>query len=221
MDVLPPGALPAQPPDARRPRPLRAALFGAAFGALMFLCETLPLLPGPRVLEGAAKVLIDVSVLFVFPLVLAALAGPVLLVGACFSRKRKYWDHVVLSAAVALSIVVAIRLGGDVRTLRFRAAALRAAPVIRDLESSRSANGRYPDTVSLPPTGIAAYPSFRYRRAGSTEAEEKFEGYELSVDCPSGLLNWDRFVYWPSKTYPDGLYGGRVERIGDWAYVHE
>jgi len=45
--------------------------------------------------------------------------------------------------------------------------------------------------------------------------------WELRVPCPSGGLNWDVFFYWPSKNYPNYIYGGSVERIGDWAYVHE
>jgi hypothetical protein len=45
--------------------------------------------------------------------------------------------------------------------------------------------------------------------------------WELRVPCPIGLLNWDVFFYWPSETYPDYAYGGSVERIGGWAYVHE
>ena len=45
--------------------------------------------------------------------------------------------------------------------------------------------------------------------------------WELRVRCPSGFLNWDVFHYWPGARYPDSLYGGSVERIGDWAYVHE
>lgn len=58
---------------------------------------------------------------------------------------------------------------------------------------------------------------------GSGALEEHFSGapYELTVPCPLGQLNWDVFVYWPSEAYPDQMYGGWVERIGSWAYVHE
>ena len=45
--------------------------------------------------------------------------------------------------------------------------------------------------------------------------------WELRVDCPIGFLNWDVFFYWPTQNYPDGIYGGAIERIADWAYVHE
>jgi hypothetical protein len=45
--------------------------------------------------------------------------------------------------------------------------------------------------------------------------------WELRVHCSIGFLNWDMFIYWPTEDYPDGIYGGAIERIADWAYVHE
>ncbi|MDY7000161.1 MAG: hypothetical protein SVS15_00080 [Thermodesulfobacteriota bacterium] len=45
--------------------------------------------------------------------------------------------------------------------------------------------------------------------------------WELRVQCPTGILNWDIFFYRPGRDYPENAYGGPVKRIGDWAYVHE
>jgi hypothetical protein len=45
--------------------------------------------------------------------------------------------------------------------------------------------------------------------------------WELNIPCPWGFINWDVFFYWPTQRYPDYIYGGGVERIGKWAYVHE
>lgn len=45
--------------------------------------------------------------------------------------------------------------------------------------------------------------------------------WELSIACSTGFLNWDVFFYWPSQQYPEHIYGGSVERMGRWAYVHE
>jgi hypothetical protein len=45
--------------------------------------------------------------------------------------------------------------------------------------------------------------------------------WELSVQCTSGGINFDVFFYWPTKKYPQYLYGGSTELIEDWAYVHE
>jgi hypothetical protein len=45
--------------------------------------------------------------------------------------------------------------------------------------------------------------------------------WELQVPCSTGFLNWDVFYYWPGGRYPRSSHGGSIERIGDWAYVHE
>ena len=44
--------------------------------------------------------------------------------------------------------------------------------------------------------------------------------WELRINCPTGLLNHDTFVYWPTQQYPQHLYGGSTESIGRWVYVH-
>ena len=44
--------------------------------------------------------------------------------------------------------------------------------------------------------------------------------WELRVNCPTGLLNHDTFIYWPTQNYPQHLYGGNTEPIGRWVYVH-
>ena len=56
-------------------------------------------------------------------------------------------------------------------------------------------------------------PSGKGNRSNST--------WELHVDCTSGGINFDVFFYWPSHEYPDEIYGGCVQRIEEWAYVHE
>ncbi len=44
--------------------------------------------------------------------------------------------------------------------------------------------------------------------------------WELRINCPTGLLNHDIFIYWPTQKYPQHLYGGSTESVGGWAYVH-
>ena len=44
--------------------------------------------------------------------------------------------------------------------------------------------------------------------------------WELRVNCSTGLLNHDAFVYWPTEKYPEYLYGGKTESIGKWVYIH-
>ncbi len=42
-----------------------------------------------------------------------------------------------------------------------------------------------------------------------------------SVQTPLGVLNWDQILYFPNQNYPAKGYGGPIELIDDWAYVHE
>ena len=44
--------------------------------------------------------------------------------------------------------------------------------------------------------------------------------WELRINCSTGLLNHDAFVYWPTEDYPQHLYGGETESIGRWVYIH-
>jgi len=44
--------------------------------------------------------------------------------------------------------------------------------------------------------------------------------WELRINCPTGLLNHDTLVYWPTEQYPAHLYGGNAEPVGSWVYVH-
>jgi hypothetical protein len=43
--------------------------------------------------------------------------------------------------------------------------------------------------------------------------------WELRINCPTGLLNHDTLVYWPTEKYPEHLYGGNTEAVGRWVYV--
>lgn len=45
--------------------------------------------------------------------------------------------------------------------------------------------------------------------------------WELRIPCSAGFLNWDVLIYWPTERYPDAAYGGWIEPVGRWAYVHE
>ena len=58
---------------------------------------------------------------------------------------------------------------------------------------------------------------------GPPDGERAIKGppWELRVQCPYGLLNWDVFFYWPTGDYPEYIYGGVVERVNKWAYVWE
>jgi hypothetical protein len=54
----------------------------------------------------------------------------------------------------------------------------------------------------------------------TADEERLFQTYEIRVNLFQ-FLQFDSLVYWPERNYPDFMYGGGVERIGDWVYVHE
>ena len=48
-------------------------------------------------------------------------------------------------------------------------------------------------------------------------------GLAIASACGIGT-NFDEFFYWPTRPYvegPDESLGGSVQRLGDWAYLHE
>lgn len=44
--------------------------------------------------------------------------------------------------------------------------------------------------------------------------------WELRINCPRNLTERDVLFYWPGERYPQQLYGGNTEMIGNWLYVH-
>ena len=65
---------------------------------------------------------------------------------------------------------------------------------------------------------MGAYPEYHY----STSSKDYLGNpWVLTIYTPSGGINFDQFMYFPLTNYPKTGYGGSLERIGDWAYVHE
>lgn len=45
--------------------------------------------------------------------------------------------------------------------------------------------------------------------------------WELWVSTPTGAINFDGLLYFPTKRYPRQTHGGRTEPMGACAYVHD
>lgn len=84
------------------------------------------------------------------------------------------------------------------------------------LEAERLERGFYPAEVvdAKLATGAAGYSRFTYW-------PDPDHGCELSLSTPSGGINFDRMFYWPCRTYPDSLNDEPLEKMGNWAYLHE
>ena len=71
----------------------------------------------------------------------------------------------------------------------------------------------------MPRTGVGAYPAYDY----VVGQPERYDGnaWVLLVSPPCPAMGFDTLMYFPRRNYPDVGYGGRLERVGTWAYVHE
>ena len=133
------------------------------------------------------------------------------------------------SAAVLLSLYLGSNLGSRVRMAAFQRLAERSASLVQAVRSYEVQHGTPPPDLAalvpkflpaIPGTGLAAYPSYEYL-AGEKAARFDGNPWVLVVSTPSGGINFDTFMYFPLQNYPETGYGGSLERVLDWAYVHE
>lgn len=138
------------------------------------------------------------------------------------SNIARCWGLIILLIG---ALVLGLGTSRAIQRTRFLELAERSAPVIQAISKYQQERRRPPSELqelvpdylrAVPSTGFAIYPSYGYQ-LNPVESVP----WELKVDCPQGPLNWDVFFYWPSKKYPANIYGGYVEPIADWAYVHE
>jgi hypothetical protein len=74
------------------------------------------------------------------------------------------------------------------------------------------------DLAAVPATGFGAYSEIEVWPEGRVPEGDT---WGLAIPMSQGILNWDLLLYFPSGRYPPIGYGGRLERFGEWAYVHE
>ncbi len=68
---------------------------------------------------------------------------------------------------------------------------------------------------------MMAYSQYRYLAGDETEKQYQGNPWILRVYTPSGGINFDEMLYFPNQNYPKQGYGGTLELVGDWAYLHE
>ncbi|MBM3493462.1 MAG: hypothetical protein FJX72_03945 [Armatimonadetes bacterium] len=142
--------------------------------------------------------------------------------------------RVALFAALALGVyavtlLIGMRLPARVRMHEFGKLAFRSRPLVFAIQHYEAEHGVPPPSLNalapkytsrVPGTGIRAYPKYVYA-TGELAALHEGNRWVLEVSTPSGLLNWDRFVYLPNGKYKEYDYGGVVERVRDWGYYWE
>ena len=111
----------------------------------------------------------------------------------------------------------------------FHKLAERSVPLIQAIKEYEIKYDSFPNFLetlvpeflpSVPQTGMGAYPTYEYM-VGVESQKFANNPWCLLIHTSSGILNWDLFIYFPNQEYPKQGYGGVLERVGDWAYVHE
>ena len=74
--------------------------------------------------------------------------------------------------------------------------------------------------AEVPTTGIGAFPEFLYE-TGDSAGRYRGNPWVLIVTPPNHPIGFDTLMYFPRQDYPARGYGGSVERVGAWGYVHE
>lgn len=223
---------PAQPTSSERRYARTAMITAIVIAPALLLAIMLEI----RVFSPAAGEYLPFwSAMPVLPIVL--LTPLVLLVGLGFlpfRRLRRAGMHALVVALVAVAgCVGGSEVQGRVRMAGFRRVAVRAQPLVNAITQYERARGAPPESLgvlvpdylqAVPGTGLGPYPRWEYEVLKSpppSSAEGTGSPWELRLPCSSGPMNWDVFFYWPTHRYPGAIYGGSVERVGDWAYVHE
>lgn len=127
-----------------------------------------------------------------------------------------------------VTFVSSARVASTIRCEAFAALAERSAPLVTAIKTFESAKGRPPTSLDelvpaflphVPTTGLGAYPEYQY----IVGEAERYDGnpWVLTVSTPSAVLDFDEYFYYPLQNYPARHPAGALERIGDWAYLHE
>jgi hypothetical protein len=171
------------------------------------------------------------QMIYLFPLMAAIVALPVMIICLFFQRRRRQsFFYLLISVVFIPCCIVVIILGKRARTMGMESFAQRSQPLINAIEKyeldnsapPRSLYDLVPDYIpAVPSTGMMAYPEFRYHVGDEAKEQYAYNAWALSVFTPSGGINFDMMLYFPNRNYPQHGYGGWLEAVGDWAYVHE
>lgn len=161
--------------------------------------------------------------------VLGILATIPVAIGFVFAS-RPYAGFYLVALIVSLfAMYFGFRCGADRRMKAFRSLAERSETLIGAIAAFQEQRGRPPQQLdelvpgflpSVPSTGMGGYPHYRYLVGDDAKEYGKNE-WAIEVFTPRPGINFDCFLYFPNQNYPEYGFGGSLERIGSWAYVHE
>ncbi|MCA9018311.1 MAG: hypothetical protein KDA77_23520, partial [Planctomycetaceae bacterium] len=118
----------------------------------------------------------------------------------------------------------------QVWTAGWNAFSRRSEPLIAAIKDFEREHGAPPERLddlvpdylsAVPDTGMRACSEYQY--VTGQLARNEFEGnpWALQVIPPVFGVGFDLVLYFPKQNYPKRGYGGSLERVGEWAYVHE
>jgi len=105
----------------------------------------------------------------------------------------------------------------------------RSQPLVQAVHAYRAEHGRPPAALAdlvpaylkeVPSTGIGVSSNYRYV-AGEKARAYGENPWVLIASPPCHPMGFDLLLYFPLQNYPHAGYGGWLERISSWAYVHE
>ncbi|OGI11489.1 MAG: hypothetical protein A2Y40_01550 [Candidatus Margulisbacteria bacterium GWF2_35_9] len=164
--------------------------------------------------------------LLLFHFLLSILLVFILLISLILLAVKKYRKLAFKIVSIIITIYFCIAIlqlfSWHIRKLSFSKLASRSEVLISAINKYEEATGKAPESLNnlvpdyisrIPKTGILNYPKIEY-----SNYERR---WNLFVETPRGPLNWDLFIYFSDQIYPDYMFGGFVEKIGKWAYIHE
>ncbi len=127
----------------------------------------------------------------------------------------------VTGCALVLAFVPCAIVGQRLRMRGFLRAGERAAPLVAAIDSYIADQGRPPESLEeLVPRWLRALPERLPPLQLVTDTDRNGNRWLLVASVPSGILNFDEFVYLPNQDYSRG-WGGSFQRLGRWGYLHE
>ena len=154
----------------------------------------------------------------------------VALLGLFFSKLRCASMAVLIGAAMMVTLsVISLKSADGIRMQGFERLAQEAAPLVAAIHDYNDKFGIPPKSlkglqVNYPPGHIVKggeLPNFEYLPGEQATGRYHGNPWVLMLETPTGPLRWDQFIYYPLQNYPSLGHGGWIEKVGEWAYVHE
>lgn len=214
--------------DAPPFRPIVLKALFALLGPLLALpLSTALAWSGPAAAETLLNLIAFPAILVLVLCLPGFMGGLALLFWPRF--RRRGLTVACVCAAFVVGTVGGIKMALPIERQGWLRVIARADPLVAAIHSHERRLGTAPEQLeelvptelaALPTTGLGSSPEFHYRKADGTNRVFG-DRWAIRVRPPQVALGFDTLFYVPSETYPERGFGGVIERIDRWAYVHE